>query len=367
MSFGGELRTFDVFDLLEWISHRGKTGLLQLSRRSTRKKLSFAAGTLVSSCSNDPRETIGQVLVRDGLVDEQTLFRSLLKQEQDQRRLGDILIADGLLTQDQLLRTLRASIEIQLYDVCLWPEGHFEFDDSQPVPLALKDLAIDLRPVLEEGRHRRELWNQLQPRFPSTDMTFRLESDPVAVTDPALREILNLAAWGKTLAAISLETRRGEYETMLMLAGLCDEGLLAPDRIEAGTPDGDPVGTIMTFLAGADARLREGRYESAVEFYERVLAIDPINQTAKKGLQAAGEAQRRALAAQKVPQEKVPVLRLTGLVLAQMRFDPEEGFVLSRINGQWDVRSILKLCPFPEDQTLLIFARLLDRNVIELR
>ena len=46
---------------------------------------------------------------------------------------------------------------------------------------------------------------------------------------------------------------------------------------------------------------------------------------------------------------------------------PEEGFVLSRINGQWDIRSILKLCPMPNEETLLIFSRLLDRQVIELR
>jgi hypothetical protein len=366
VSFGGDLRTFDVFDLLEWISHRGKTGLLQLSRRSTKKKLSFAAGALVSSTSNDPRETMGQVLVRDGLVDEEKLFRALLKQESDRRRLGDILIADGLLTRDQLLRTLRATSEMQLYDVFLWPEGRFDFDDSQPVPSALQDLAIDLRPVLEEGRHRRVLWNQLQPRFPSTEMTFRLKADPVSVTEPALREILNLAAWGKTLAAISLETRRGEYETMLLLAGLCDQGLLVPDRIDAGRRDGDPVGTIMSYLAGAESRLREGSFDSAMEFYERVLAIDPINHAAKKGLLAVSEARKRAQTAKKVPLEKVPALRMTAMVLAQMRFGPEEGFVLSRINGQWDVRSILKLCPFPEDQTLVIFASLIDRKIVEL-
>jgi hypothetical protein len=366
VSFGGELKTFDVFDLLEWISHRAKTGLLQLSRRSTTKKLAFGKGVLVSSSSNDPRETMGQVLVRDGLVAEAALFGALLKQEQDRRRLGDILIGDGLLTQEQLLRTLRSTIEMQLYDVFLWPDGRFEFDDAASVPGALQDLAIDLRPVLEEGRHRRVLWNQLQPRFPSTEMTFRLTSDPVSVTDPGLRAILNLAAWGKTLAAISLETRRGEYETMLLIAGLCDEGLLAPDRIEAGRPDGDPVGTMLTYLAGAEERLREGRFESAAEFYERVLAIDPINHSAKKGLLAVAEAQQRARTAMKVPQDKVPALRLTALSLSQMRFGPEEGFVLSRINGQWDVRSILKLCPFPEDQTLVIFSRLLDRSIIDL-
>ena len=40
--------------------------------------------------------------------------------------------------------------------------------------------------------------------------------------------------------------------------------------------------------------------------------------------------------------------------------------MLSRINGQWDVQSILKLCPMPETDTLSIFSQLLDRQVIEL-
>jgi hypothetical protein len=41
--------------------------------------------------------------------------------------------------------------------------------------------------------------------------------------------------------------------------------------------------------------------------------------------------------------------------------------VISRVNGQWDVQSILKLCPMAEEDALLIFSRLLERKVIELR
>ena len=48
------------------------------------------------------------------------------------------------------------------------------------------------------------------------------------------------------------------------------------------------------------------------------------------------------------------------------KFDPREGFVLSRVNGEWDVQSILKICPMPEEEALLIFARLFERKVIEL-
>ena len=98
-----------------------------------------------------------------------------------------------------------------------------------------------------------------------------------------------------------------------------------------------------------------------------MLAIDRVNQDAKKGLLAVAEARRQARTASRVPLDKVPVLRLTAMALAQQQFAPEEGFVLSRINGQWDIRSILKLCPMPEDNAARSSARLLERKVIELR
>ncbi|HEY8231813.1 MAG TPA: DUF4388 domain-containing protein [Vicinamibacteria bacterium] len=368
MSFGGELHTFDLFDLLGWLASRKRAGILQMTRRSTRKRLAFRDGQLQWSSSNDPRETIGQALVRDRLIQEEPLFRALLKQEtaRDKRRLGEILIADGLLTEPQLMQTLRGNAEAHLYDLFLWGDGRFDFDDERPPEPEPTDLRIDLKQVLDEGRHRRERWSELRSRFGSSEVTFRLIADPVSVADPLLRQAVDLAAWGKTLAGISLESRRSEYETTLLLATLCDDGVLAPDRVEAGAPETDPVGIILTLLAGAEMRVKEGRFDAATEAYERVLSLDGVNQKAKKGLLAVSEARERAKHAKRIPLAKVPRMRLTAVALAQQHFDPEEGFVLSRINGQWDVQSILKLCPMPEDEILMIFSRLLDRQVIEL-
>ena len=367
MSFVGDLHTFDLFDLLGWLMGRKKAGVLHMTRRSTQKRLAFRDGTVQWTSSNDPRETIGQALVRDRLITEETLFRALLKQETDKRRLGEVLIADGYLTEPQLMKTLRSNAEAHLHDLFLWGDGRFDFDDERPPAPGPSDLGIELKPVVEEGRHRREFWSQLRQRFPSNEITFRLTADPVSLTNPARRQIADLAAWGKTLAGISLESRRSEYETTLLLAGLCDDGILAADRLETGAPEADPVGIILTLLEGAQMRLKEGRFDAAFEAYEKVLALDGLNQSAKKGLVAVAEARRKAKTAKKIPLEKVPVLRLTAMALAQQQFDPQEGFVLSRVNGQWDIRSLLKVCPMPEEDVLLIFSRLLDRQVIELR
>jgi hypothetical protein len=187
------------------------------------------------------------------------------------------------------------------------------------------------------------------------------------LADPTLRPIVDLAGRGKTLAGISLESRRSEYDTTLLLANLCDQNALTVDKMEAGTPETDPVGIITTLLEGAVMRLKEGRFDAAREAYEKVLAFDGVNQAAKKGLLAVAEARQKARVARKIPLEKVPVLRFIAMTLAQQRFDPQEGFVLSRINGQWDVRSILKLCPMLVDEVLSIFSRLFDRQIIDLR
>src|SRR5512134_2584351 len=269
MSFAGDLHTFDLFDILGWLVARKKAGLLQMSRRSTRKRLAFRDGAVQWSSSNDPRETIGQALVRDGLISEESLFRALLKQETEKRRLGELLIADGHLTETQLIKTLRSNAEAHLHDLFLWSDGRFEFDDGRPPAPEPSDLKIELKPVLDEGRYRRELWQKLRARFPSNEMTFQLIADPVTVTNPALRQVVDLAAWGKTLAGISLDTRRSEYETTLLVAGLCDRGVLAVDRVEAGAPEADPVGIILTLLAGAEMRLKEGRFDAALEAFEK--------------------------------------------------------------------------------------------------
>ena len=104
------------------------------------------------------------------------------------------------------------------------------------------------------------------------------------------------------------------------------------------------------------------RAERAVR---KALALDRLNQHAKKGLIAVAQARDRERALKRIPLDKVPVLKMDLMTLTKENFDPQEGFVLSRVNGQWDVQSILKLCPMAEDDALMIFARLLERKVIE--
>ena len=59
------------------------------------------------------------------------------------------------------------------------------------------------------------------------------------------------------------------------------------------------------------------------------------------------------------------IQRLVRNVRVQIHsFSPQEGFVLSRINSQWDVKSIMKISPMKELDVLMIFHRLIKDGVI---
>lgn len=364
MGLSGNLRTMDLPEILQWISIGRKTGTLHLNRRSIQKRIVFKEGVVYTSWSNDPRESLGQFLIRDGLVTEEQLFKALLHQEQQGRFLGAILVTEDVLAEDDLRAALRTKAVESIYDLFLWPEGQFEFKEGEFPELI--HLEVPVTAVILEGVRRVDEWKRIRKIFPSANITFRIADGTYHSREPAERRALELAASGKTLAEISLELRRSEFDAASLMFDLHSRGIVAVDQVLDATVGADPVGAIKDLLAIADQRFEARRYDAALEAYEEVLALDRLNQNAKKGVLAVTEARDRERALSTVKQDKVPVLRMTLADLTRQNIDPQEGFLLSRINGQWDVRSILKICPIAEETALLIFARLASRGIIDL-
>ena len=66
----------------------------------------------------------------------------------------------------------------------------------------------------------------------------------------------------------------------------------------------------------------------------------------------------------KIPAGSIPVLGKPMEELMNFPFTPPEAFIVSRINGIWDVRSIARISPFPEAEVTRIFHKLLKSGVI---
>jgi Domain of unknown function (DUF4388) len=366
MSLRGDLRTMALPDVLQWIAAGRKTGTLHVERRSVQKRIILREGNIFSSWSNDPRESLGQFLIRLRLLTEEQLFKALLEQEDKGRLLGSLLVAEGVLTEDDLKRALKAKAEETIFDLFLWPSGQFEFHEGEIPDNILITFETPVTPVILEGIRRVDEWQRIKAVFPSMETTFKPGSSPIDATDPVEKQLLALVSAGKTLAEMSLELRRSDFETAALVFDLHARGAVAVDRVRPESQASDPVAAIQALLTQAYQRLQEKRYDAALKAYEDVLAIDRLNKHAHRGIASATEARQREQRVTVIPRDKVPYLAMDLLALTKQKLDPQEAFVLSRVNGDWDVQSILKVCPIGEEQTLLIFARLLERQLIRL-
>jgi hypothetical protein len=367
MGLTGNLRTMALGDIVQWIAMGTKTGTLHVMSDAIEKRISFLSGRIVNSWSNDPRESLGQFLLRDGLVDEEHIFKGLLAQEKDDRgrKFGQILVDGGVLTEDVLKAVLKTKAKEAVYELFLWEEGEFEFREGEASGEAFAILDMAPTGVLLEGVRRVDEWTRIRKFFPTNGVRFAVAPNAVP-EDDAEKNVLNLITRRCTLGELSLELRRSEFDTAALLFDMYSRGLVSIVSTGEQTRASSTLEMIRDRLSLADARLAQGDSEAALKAYEDVLAIDRLNQQAKKGVIAAIEARtsRRRIAA--VDVSRVPHLTMELHKLTGLKFDPQEGFVLSRINGEWDVASILKLCPMAEEDALAIFARLIERGVIEL-
>src|SRR5512143_1347472 len=173
MSLKGDLRTMPLPDVLQWVATGHKTGTLHVERRSVQKRIVLREGSIFSSWSNDPRESLGQFLIRLRLLTEEQLFRALLKQEEKGRLLGSILVADGLLGEEGLKRALKAKAEETIYDLFLWPSGLFEFHEDELPEKVLITFETPVTPVILEGIRRVDEWQRILEVFPTMETTFK--------------------------------------------------------------------------------------------------------------------------------------------------------------------------------------------------
>jgi hypothetical protein len=368
MSISGSLATMQLGDLLQWCGANLKTGTLRLKRGPIEKQLFFKEGRLFSSISTSPRETLGQFLIRAGQISEEELFKALIEQDRTNQPLGQILVASGLLTEEVLERILRIKTEESIYDCFLWKDGDFTFEDGklpEQIPISLP---LDLTGLILEGARRTDEWERIHEVFPTRLTTFEVNHEAVEVSNDVSdedRRVLELVARGKNLAEIALELHAVEFYAASRLLELHERKLVrvreAPEEIDYDAQ----VQALRETLRDGVGFYNSGQYDKGLEAFERALTLDSQNKYARLFVLKIRRILDDLENVADVPLEGVPRLKVTLVELAQLNLDPQEGFVLSRVNGEWDVESITKICPMGEQEVLIIFKRLLDQGLID--
>jgi hypothetical protein len=364
MSITGNLKTMQLAELLQWLSQSNKTGTLVIDNRDTEKKIYFKGGRVISSASTDPNEHLGHFLVSQGLIDEDELSKAIEMQERTGMLLGKILVTIGALEEETLHKLLQRKAQESVYDLFTWAEGDFRFLDGDKPKGTMIPIDLDTTALILEGIRRVDEWMRIREYIPTP------QAIPVSLTDlddpglsPSERQILSKVDDNRTVEEICLETHSSEFHVCKVLLTQIEAQrikVVKPRRRAAADPAGDDgiaVGA-KSLLAGAESHLGQKRFENALRHLRAAKSLEPENRQVQEAAQQGEARIQSELEKEGIVLDAVPKLSSDLEDLTASKISPQEGFMLTRINGSYDIRSIVKISPMPQLEALLVFWRL---------
>jgi hypothetical protein len=418
-------------ELLQWLSTGTKTGTLIIRGAPGEKRIYFNNGRVTSSSSTLEREHLGRFLVGFGFITEEELIRALEVQQESQILLGKILVMIGAIKEDELADLVRLKAAETIYDIFLWTEGSFAFIDGEIPSLPMVPISTDVTGIVMEGLRRYDEWQRIKTRIATMRVIPALAMPVEEDLGERDQMILAEVNGRRAIDQIALDTHNPDfhvaklmYDLMLTghvtLAGEREEAVAEPAFREVEPEEHssfDPLmsGDLHTIPPGALAASNLEEFVLAPPAPRPAAPRSDFNKFLKRGPESGASLSRHARApgdsSQSRPSAKVatpppapppaapppaavppppvhspladasgasepvprlplgaiPVLTRPMEELMSFPFTPPEAFIVSRINGMWDVRSIARISPFPESEVSRVFHKLRKNGVISFK
>jgi len=374
MAIHGTLKTMSLTDLLQFLAAGRKTGTLKFDREKITKQIFFQNGLIVGSKSNDPKEYLGQLLLHYGKLDEVQLQIAREIQRKSGGKLGEVVVAQGFISDADVLEVLKTQTLDAIYDLFMWEEGHFEFYDDEHVPDDLTRIEVEPTTVIMEGIYRIDELARYRTLVPSDRSVLELGAGWTSSLSlgKELRLILYFVEKRMSVAEICYNMHASAFHVYGQLFDLINKGFarvageIAESPVVSAVEIEDLPESVPELLFNARRDLDDNNPEGALLLIQRVLQEEPKNLEGQNLLRTAEEKLIKLLFETELPPHAVPQLLVTPDDLNAQQLGPQEGFVLSRINGEWDIESILSICPFRDADCLRMIKKLLERGIIGL-
>jgi hypothetical protein len=135
MSLVGRLEDLALPDIFQIISLSKKTGTLIVRSRKGTGMVVFKDGQVIQAASDSIRDSLGNILVSQGMLTEGVLSQALASQRTEiDKPLGMILVEMGAVPAQSLENVVRKQIEEIIYDLLAWEEGFFNFELGEIAP-----------------------------------------------------------------------------------------------------------------------------------------------------------------------------------------------------------------------------------------
>ena len=208
-----------------------------------------------------------------------------------------------------------------------------------------------MTPVVLEGIRRVDEWAEDPQRFPHDGRSrSRCRARPTTSQGPLSRQVLGLAAAGKTMAEISLELRRSEFETAALFFDLYNRGAPrggpGPERHAQRRPRGGDAGAPRPRLPPTC------RSTATTPRSRPTRRCSPSTASTRTPRRASSPPWKPASAREALqdrpPRQGAPTSPWTWPRSPARTSIARKASCCPGSTGTWDVQSILKLCPLDQ-------------------
>ncbi|MBI2931062.1 MAG: DUF4388 domain-containing protein [Planctomycetes bacterium] len=180
----GDVEILGLGTLLQALTMNGREGVLTLSRDTERKTIYFGPhGIRLLSTTMKQINRLGKILLRRRKISVDDLKALLEEQRLVGWKLGEIAIDTGKITRKDLEEALQEQVEEEIFDLFMWPDATFEFQEGPPRekadnPLAELTLDVTITHVVLEAARRQDELRQIR-RLVNDEMIVLLTGEPI--------------------------------------------------------------------------------------------------------------------------------------------------------------------------------------------
>lgn len=360
-------------ELLDWVDRRFVCGTMTVERAQTIRTFHFDSGYVTGASSNDPGEYLGQLLMTRGFITEAQLSDAFKVQSDTGVLLGKILLMIGAVGENELRQVLEEKIREALFDALSWAEGAFQFERAPgPMSVSAFEVSVNLRSAMEDGQRRVHDWLELREIIPTDDLSiYVLDRDRASrsadsgVLSAELDRVMTEVGSGATVNQVVLRMNGRRFAVVNALVQLIERGAVAIDRREAQREKLAVVDAAELERA-ARGRASRGDRSGALEMAREALQEAPESESLKKLYRELERSVFAELSRDLLASFSVPRLLKSKAELDTMEMTDNERFLASRIDGRWDLLSLMRITPLRQVEALITFKRLADRGIISL-
>ncbi len=178
MALEGDLRDFNILEVIQLLGQQDKTGVLKIwgwGERGEEVEIFYFDGRITHATSNQstPGDLLGERLVKTGTISRKDLNTVLQSQEKSGGYLGEIFVKKRLADEQTILNALYTQIHELIYEIFRWEEGKFKFEALSRSQLPTVSVQLNTEEVMLNILKMVDEWPEIERRVPPPTMVLQ--------------------------------------------------------------------------------------------------------------------------------------------------------------------------------------------------